>query len=78
MFHRPVPNRHLHPRLSADDAPDIDKGAEAIVNYVLTFDSELRKLMAPVGNSSLPVGRADALISTDAAIAKQLGIQYAC
>lgn len=57
---------------------DIDKGAEAIVNYVLTFDSELRKLMAPVGNSSLPVGRADALISTDAAIAKQLGIQYAC
>ena len=57
---------------------DVDRGAENIVNYVLTFDSELRKLLAPVGNSSLPVGRSDALITTDQAVAKKLGIQYAC
>lgn len=57
---------------------DIDKAAEALVNYMLAFDAELRKLMAPVGNSSLPVGRADALVATDKAIADALGIAYAC
>ncbi|MDR1776630.1 MAG: 4Fe-4S binding protein [Desulfovibrio sp.] len=57
---------------------DIDRGAENIVKYMLAFDSELRKLLAPVGNSSLPVGRSDALVSTDRAVADKLGIQYAC
>lgn len=57
---------------------DIDKGAQKIVDYVLAFDSELRKLMAPIGNSSLPVGRSDALVSTDKAVADKLGIQYVC
>ena len=57
---------------------DVDKGAQKIVDYVLAFDSELRKLMAPIGNSSLPVGRSDALVSTDKAIADKLGIQYVC
>ncbi|MBP3730211.1 MAG: 4Fe-4S binding protein [Mailhella sp.] len=57
---------------------DVDKGAQAIADYVLSFDSEMRKLMAPVGNSSLPVGRSDALVSTDSAIAEKLGIAYAC
>ncbi|MBQ9536953.1 MAG: 4Fe-4S dicluster domain-containing protein [Desulfovibrionaceae bacterium] len=57
---------------------DIDRGAEAIVNYVLTFDSELKKLLAPIGNSSLPVGRSDALITSDYAVAQKLGIAYAC
>lgn len=57
---------------------DIDKAAQAIVDYMLTFDAELRKLMAPVGNSSLPVGRSDALVSTDSAVADALGIQFAC
>ena len=54
---------------------DVDKGAQRIVDYVLAFDSELRKLMAPIGNSSLPVGRSDALVSTDKAIADKLGIE---
>lgn len=31
--------------------------------------------MAPIGNSSLPIGRSDALVSTDKAIAEKLGIQ---
>ena len=34
--------------------------------------------MAPIGNSSLPVGRSDALVSTDYNIADKLGIQYVC
>lgn len=57
---------------------DVDRGAQKIVDYVLAFDSELRKLMAPIGNSSLPVGRSDALVSTDKAVADKLGIQYVC
>ena len=57
---------------------DVDRGAQRIVDYVLSFDAELRKLMAPIGNSSLPVGRSDALVSTDKAIADKLGIQYVC
>lgn len=57
---------------------DIDKGAQNIVDYILALDSEMRKLMAPIGNSSLPVGRSDALVTTDKAIADKLGIQYVC
>ncbi|HMM22608.1 MAG TPA: glutamate synthase-related protein [Selenomonadales bacterium] len=57
---------------------DVDKAAQNIVDYMLAFDSELRKLMAPVGNSSLPVGRSDALVSVDKAVADALAIAYAC
>lgn len=57
---------------------DVDKGAQKIVDYVLTFDMELKKLMAPIGNSSLPIGRSDALVATDKAVADRLGIQYVC
>lgn len=57
---------------------DIDSAAQAIVDYMMSFDAELRKLMAPIGNSSLPVGRSDALVATDKAVADALGIQYAC
>ena len=57
---------------------DVDKGAQKIVDYVLAFDTELKKLMAPIGNSSLPIGRSDALVSTDKAVAEKLGLQYVC
>ncbi|MDR1856600.1 MAG: 4Fe-4S binding protein [Desulfovibrio sp.] len=57
---------------------DVDRGAQRLVDYMLAFDSEMRKLLAPVGNSSLPVGRSDALVATDKAVADKLGIQYAC
>ena len=57
---------------------DIDRGAQKIVDYVLTFDAELKKLMAPIGNSTLPVGRSDALVSTDYHVAEKLGLQYVC
>ena len=49
-----------------------------IIACVGPLDSELRKLMAPIGNSSLPVGRSDALVTTDRAMADKLGIQYVC
>ena len=44
----------------------------------LAMDTEFKKLMAPIGNSSLPVGRSDALVSTDKAVADRLSIQYVC
>jgi glutamate synthase (NADPH/NADH) large chain len=57
---------------------DIDRAAQNIVDYTLALNSELKKLMAPIGNSSLPVGRSDALVTTDQAIADKLAIQFAC
>lgn len=57
---------------------DIDKVAENIINYFVAVDHELRKLMAPIGNSSLPVGRSDALITVDKEVSDKLKIQYAC
>jgi glutamate synthase (NADPH/NADH) large chain len=55
-----------------------DRVAENIVNYFLGMDQELRKLMAPIGNSALPVGRSDCLVSTDKAVADRLQVQYVC
>ena len=57
---------------------DIDKVAENIVNYFIATDQEIKKLMAPIGNSSLPVGRSDALVTIDSSIAEKLQVQYAC
>ncbi|MGB9730925.1 glutamate synthase-related protein [Calditerrivibrio nitroreducens] len=57
---------------------DIDKAAENIVNYFIAVDHELKKLMAPIGNSSLPIGRSTALISTDKSVAERLDIPFAC
>ncbi len=57
---------------------DPEKVAQNIVNYFLAMDQELKKLMAPIGNSTLPVGRSDALVSTDRAVAERLQIQYVC
>ncbi|MBN2645730.1 MAG: 4Fe-4S binding protein [Desulfuromonadaceae bacterium] len=55
-----------------------ERVAENIVNYFLAMDQELKKMMAPIGNSSLPVGRADALVAVDQAVANRLKIQYVC
>ncbi len=57
---------------------DVDRVAQNIVNYFLAMDTEFKKLMAPIGNSSLPVGRSDALVATDKAVADRLSIQYVC
>ncbi|MDY6849526.1 MAG: glutamate synthase-related protein [Thermodesulfobacteriota bacterium] len=57
---------------------DPEKVAQNIVNYFLAMDQEFKKLMAPIGNSALPVGRSDALVATDKAVADRLQIQYVC
>lgn len=57
---------------------DVDKVAQNLVNYIIATDIELKKLMAPVGCSSLPIGRSDALITVDKHISNRLDIQYAC
>ena len=57
---------------------DVDKVAQNLVNYILATDIELKKLMAPVGCSTLPVGRSDALITVDKHISNRLDIQYSC
>ena len=41
-------------------------------------DIELKKLLAPVGNSTLPIGRSDALVCVDKNVAERLNIQYVC
>lgn len=57
---------------------DIDEVAQNLVNYFVATDIELKKLMAPIGNSSLPVGRSDALITVDKSISTRLDIQHVC
>lgn len=57
---------------------DPEKVAQNIVNYFLAMDTEFKKLLAPIGNSSLPVGRSDALVATDHAVADRLQIQHVC
>ena len=56
---------------------DPDKVAERVVDVYLSFDTELRKIMAPLGRStSLPIGMSDALGINDKAAADRLQIQY--
>jgi glutamate synthase (NADPH/NADH) large chain len=57
---------------------DVDAAAQNIVDYFLALDLEIKKLMAPIGNSSLPIGRSDALLAMDKAVADRLQIGYAC
>lgn len=57
---------------------DIDEVAQNLVNYFVATDIELKKLMAPIGNSSLPIGRSDALITVDKNISTRLDIQHVC
>ena len=60
------------------DRLDVDKVAENIVNYFIATNTELKKLLAPIGNSSLPVGRSDALVTVDKNVATRLEIQHVC
>jgi glutamate synthase (NADPH/NADH) large chain len=56
---------------------DVDQVAQRVVDLFLAFDTELRKIVAPLGRStSLPVGMADALGIDDPAAAQRLSIQY--
>ncbi len=63
------------PRL--DRRLDPEKVAERVVDVYLTFDTELKKIVAPLGRStSLPIGMSDALGINDADAAERLRIKY--
>jgi len=56
---------------------DVDMVAERVVDAVLAFDTELKKIVAPLGRStSLPVGMSDALGINDKDTADRLSIKY--
>ncbi len=61
----------LYRRLNAEDV------AQRVVDVYLSFDTELKKIIAPLGRStSLPVGMSDALGIDDFHIAEALKIKY--
>jgi len=56
---------------------DIEKVAERVVDVYLSFDTELRKILAPLGRSTtLPIGMSDALGINDYHTAERLKIKY--
>jgi glutamate synthase (NADPH/NADH) large chain len=56
---------------------DPEQVAERLVDAVLGFDTELKKIVAPLGRStSLPIGMSDALGIADRNAAERLGIRY--
>lgn len=56
---------------------DMEKVAERVVDVYLSFDTELKKIVAPLGRStSLPIGMSDALGISDHAAAQRLAIKY--
>ncbi len=56
---------------------DPEKVAERVVDVFLSFDTELRKILAPLGRStSLPIGMSDAIGINDKAAAERLSISF--
>jgi len=63
------------PRL--DRRLDPEKVAERLVDVFLSFDTELKKIVAPLGRStSLPIGMSDAIGIADHHAAERLSIRY--
>ncbi|MFV0437588.1 MAG: glutamate synthase-related protein [Desulfopila sp.] len=58
---------------------DQDKVAERVAEVFMSINTEVKKIMAPLGRSqSLPIGMSDALGITDKAAAERLQIKYVC
>ncbi|MFZ7125133.1 MAG: glutamate synthase-related protein [Desulfobacterales bacterium] len=56
---------------------DVEQVAERVVDVFLSFDTELKKIVAPLGRSTaLPIGMSDALGIDDYHAAERLRIQY--
>jgi glutamate synthase (NADPH/NADH) large chain len=56
---------------------DVEKVAERVVDLFLAFDTELKKIVAPLGRSTaLPIGMSDALGINDYHAAQRLNIKY--
>ena len=61
----------LYRRLDPEDV------AQRLVDMYVSFDTELRKIVAPLGRStSLPIGMSDALGINDKTVAERLAINY--
>ncbi|WP_022665492.1 glutamate synthase-related protein [Desulfospira joergensenii] len=61
----------LYRRLDPEDV------AQRVVDLFISFDTELKKIVAPLGRStSLPIGMSDALGIDDHAVAERLSIKY--
>jgi glutamate synthase (NADPH/NADH) large chain len=57
---------------------DPEKVAERVVDVYRSFDTELKKIVAPLGRStSLPIGMSDALGIADRHAAERLQVSYA-
>ncbi len=56
---------------------DAEQVAQRVVDLYLSFDTELKKIVAPLGRStSLPIGMSDALGFDDPNVAERLKIKY--
>ena len=56
---------------------DVEDVAQRVVDVFLSFDTELKKIVAPLGRStSLPIGMSDALGINNRAAAERLDIRY--
>jgi glutamate synthase (NADPH/NADH) large chain len=56
---------------------DVEDVAQRVVDVFLSFDTELKKIVAPLGRStSLPIGMSDALGIDDYDAAQRLQIKY--
>ncbi len=56
---------------------DVEAVAQRVVDVFLGFDTELKKIFAPLGRStSLPIGMSDALGIDDYEVARRLDIKY--
>jgi len=56
---------------------DVDMVAQRVVDVFLSFDTELKKIVAPLGRStSLPIGMSDAIGINDYNAANRLAIKY--
>jgi glutamate synthase (NADPH/NADH) large chain len=56
---------------------DVEDVAQRVVDVYLSFDTELKKIFAPLGRStSLPIGMSDALGISDFNAAERLAIKY--
>jgi len=56
---------------------DVDEVAQRVVDVFLSFDTELKKILAPLGRStSLPIGMSDAIGINDYNAANRLAIKY--
>jgi glutamate synthase (NADPH/NADH) large chain len=56
---------------------DVEMVAERVVDLYLAFDTELKKIVAPLGRSTaLPIGMSDALGISDYYAAQRLNIKY--